>query len=121
MDHLIGAIGLALFIFAGFLVGCEKASGPPLLTECTFDTPLTVSVVEYATEDELANRWEYYNQMQLPEGAIPKGFATYNLVTRIHTLHVLKIRGQQDRDRIHTIGHELMHSFCGDWHPRTYY
>lgn len=108
---------IILFFLVLALSGCEKASGPPLQTECTFETPLTVSVIEYATESELAQKWEYYNRTKLPEGAEAKGFATYNLVTKTHTLHVMKIRGQNDADRIQTIGHELMHSFCGDWHP----
>jgi hypothetical protein len=117
-DHAIGILGLALLVFAGFLAGCEpKVGGPELLTQCTFETPLTVSVIEYATEKELADKWEYYNRTKLPEGAEAKGFATYNLVTKTHTLHILKIRGQTDSDRIETLGHELMHSFCGAWHP----
>jgi len=116
-DHLIGICGLTLLVLGFSLVGCEKASGPPLLTECNYNTPVSVNVIEYATESDLAAKFEYYNRTKLPKGAEAKGFATYNLVTQIHTLHVMKIRGQNDHDRIETIGHELMHSYCGSWHP----
>jgi hypothetical protein len=106
--------------FAMFMLyACEqKTYGPPLLTECTFNTPLSVNIVEL-DEKEMREKWEYYNRTKLPEGAKAEGFAIYNKATGLHTLFVLKIRGQGDSRRIETIGHELMHSFCGDWHPRT--
>ena len=120
-DHCIGALGVALLIFAAFLAGCDpKPQGPPLLTECTFNTPLTVNIVEL-NEKEMREKWEYYNRTKLPEGAEAEGFAIYNKATGLHTLFVLEIRGQNDSRRIETIGHELMHSFCGDWHPRNSY
>lgn len=122
IDHLLGIIGLSLLIFAGFIVGCEKASGPPLATECKWEEPIALNVVVYSTEGELRRYWELVNPGQnLPQGAEVKGLATYNTRTKIHTLHLMPIRGQNDHDRIETLGHELMHSFCGDWHPRTTY
>jgi hypothetical protein len=120
LDHLIGATGLALFIFALVLTGCEpKPQGPPLLTECKFETPLNVNII-VLDDKAMREKWEYYNRTKLPEGAEVKGFAIHNKATGLHTLFVLEIRGQADHDRIETIGHELMHSFCGDWHPRNY-
>lgn len=110
---------IAVITLSLFLASCEQPVGPPLETECKYSTPVSVYVVEYDTQSAIDDKWEYYNRTDLPEGAHAKGFATYNLVTQVHTLHVLKIRGQNDHDRIETLGHELMHSFCGDWHPRT--
>lgn len=109
---------LILAVF-GALTGCEPRQGPPLETECRFSNPISVNVVEL-DERQMREKWEYYNRQKLPEGAIVKGFAIHNKATGLHTLFILKIRGQNDHDRIETIGHELMHSFCGDWHPRTY-
>ena len=112
-------MAIAIVIVAVFLLmigGCEKISGPPLATECKFTTPVSVMVYEF-DQPEMDTKWEYYNKSKLPPQVHPKGFATYNLLTRQHVLYILKIRGQNDHDRIETIGHELMHSFCGDWHP----
>lgn len=120
----LGMILMFFLLFGAFgaLTGCEpKTHGPPLETECKYSTPIKLSVVEYESQDELNRKWEYYNQAKLPVGANASGFAIYNLVTETHTLHVLKVRGQNDDYRIETLGHELMHSFCGDWHPRNGY
>ena len=121
-DHLIGALGIALLVFALALAGCEKASGPALTSECRFEEVLAVNIVAYNTEGELRRYWESVNPGQeLPKDATVKGLATYNTRTKVHTLHVMAIRGQNDHDRIETIGHELMHSFCGEWHPPNSY
>ncbi len=109
-----------ILAFSAFLLlaSCEQPKGgPPLETECNYSTPITLTVVEYDDEKELAAQWEYYKKMKLPEGAKLEGFETINTRTGLHTLHVLKIRGQKDTRRIETLGHELMHSFCGAWHP----
>ena len=120
VDHFIGALGLALLIFAVFLAGCEpKVHGPELETECKFSDSISLSVVELE-EREMREKWEYYNRQKLPDGAKVEGFAIHNKTTGLHTLFILKIRGQNDSRRIETLGHELLHSFCGDWHPRTY-
>lgn len=119
-DHFIGTLGLAALVFAAFLVGCEpKTHGPELETQCKFETPLSVNVV-VLDDKTMRNKWEYYNQQKLPENVSPDGFAIYNKTTGLHTLFILEIRGQNDHYRIETLGHELMHSFCGDWHPRNY-
>jgi hypothetical protein len=108
----------AILLISSSMTGCEpKTQGPPLETECTWSTPTTLTVVEYDSTKELATQWEFYKQQKLPDNAQLEGFATYNTRTQIHTLHILKIRGQKDSRRIETLGHELMHSFCGDWHP----
>jgi len=118
ISKIVMSIIIVLVAIVLLLLGCEKASGPPLLTECKFDTPISVMVVELEPL-AMAEKWEYYNRAKLPDGAEVKGFAIYNMVTQVHTLYILKIRGQKDSYRIETLGHELMHSFCGDWHPRT--
>jgi len=118
MGLVIALVFVAALWLSSALTGCEpKSEGPPLTSECNYSTPITLTVIEYETERELASQWEYYKQMKLPDGGRIEGFATYNTRTQLHTLHVLKIRGQKDSRRIETIGHELMHSFCGDWHP----
>lgn len=124
IDHAIGILGLVLLGFAAFLGGCDPSvtQGPPLETECKFDQPVALNVVVYPTEDALRKYWNSLHPGQeLPAGATVKGLATYNTRTKIHTLHVMPIRGQNDHDRIETLGHEMMHSFCGDWHPRNKY
>ena len=119
MDLFSSTSKIAAIVILSLMVGCEQPVGPPLETECKFNTPISLMVIEYDTQAELDAKWEYYNRTQLPDSAHAEGFATYNLVTQQHVLHVLKIRGQNDSRRIETLGHELMHSFCGDWHPRT--
>ncbi len=120
---LMSVIMVIMFVLilavSGALSGCEPKQGPPLETECKYNTPISLMVVEYDTQAEMNKAWEFYTRQKLPEKANAEGFATYNRAVQIHTLHVLKIRGQADSRRIETIGHELMHSFCGDWHPRT--
>lgn len=121
---LMGVIMVIMFFLilaiSGALTGCEpKTQGPPLETECKFSDPISLNVVELE-EREMRQKWEYYNRQKLPDNAKVEGFAIYNKVTGLHTLFILKIRGQTDSRRIETLGHELMHSFCGDWHPRTY-
>lgn len=109
-----------ILMVSSALTGCEpKTQGPPLETECKFSDPISLNVVEL-DERQMREKWEYYNRQKLPDNARVEGFAIYNTVTGLHTLFILKIRGQTDSRRIETLGHELMHSFCGDWHPRTY-
>lgn len=107
--------------FALFMLyACEnKTQGPPLETECKFSEPVSVNVV-VLDEKTMREKWEYYNRTTLPPNVSPDGFAIYNKATGLHTLFILEIRGQTDHYRIETLGHELMHSFCGDWHPRNY-
>jgi hypothetical protein len=115
---LVWSLTAAFALF--MLYACEqKTYGPPLETQCKFETPLSVNVV-VLDDKTMREKWEYYNRQELPDGAKVEGFAIYNKVTGLHTLFVLEIRGQGDSRRIETIGHELMHSFCGDWHPRNY-
>lgn len=110
---------LAVILLTVFLASCEQPKGPPLETECKFSDPISLNVVEL-DERQMREKWEYYNRQKLPAEAKVEGFAIYNKSTGLHTLFILKIRGQNDSRRIETLGHELMHSFCGDWHPRSY-
>ena len=89
-------MALGIMLWLTLLAGCEPSHGPELENDC--NTILAES--DMTREDKM------------------QGFATYRPRLQLHTLHVLKIRGQNDHDRIETIGHELMHSYCGDWHPR---
>lgn len=116
-------ITLGVFFWLLFLAGCEPTGGPELLNDC--DTKLTnseiisVHVIQYDTTSDLLKRFKEINpDTELTRDDRMTGFATYRPRINLHTLHVLKIRGQNDDDRIETLGHELMHSFCGDWHPR---
>lgn len=109
-------------LFALFMLyACEpKTHGPPLETECKFSDPISLNVV-VLDDKTMREKWEYYNRQKLPDGAKVEGFAIHNKTTGLHTLFILEIRGQADSRRIETLGHELMHSFCGDWHPRNGY
>ncbi len=118
MSVVIVIMFVAILWISSALTGCEpQQAGPPLETECDYSTPITLTVVEYDSEKEIVAQWEYYKKIKMPEGAKLEGFETINTRTGLHTLHVLKIRGQKDTRRIETLGHELMHSFCGAWHP----
>lgn len=118
LSAIIILVFVAILMVSSALTGCEqKQVGPPLETECDYSTPITLTVVEYDDERELVAQWEYFKKMKLPANSKLEGFETINTRTGLHTLHVLKIRGQRDTRRIETLGHELMHSFCGKWHP----
>ena len=115
---------LAVFIwFIFFAWGCEPSQGPELLNDCSETLAqsdvISVHVVTYENEGALLAAFKKINpDTELTREDKMQGFATYRPRIQLHTLHVLKIRGQNDHDRIETLGHELMHSFCGDWHPR---
>ena len=115
----LSALGLLLWLF--LIAGCEPSYGPELENDCTMTTDIiNVHVIEYETESELLAAFKKINpDTELTRDDNMLGFATYRPRAQLHTLHVLKIRGQNDSNRIETIGHELMHSFCGDWHPRV--
>lgn len=116
-------LALGIMLWLALLAGCEPSYGPELENDC--DTILaesdiiSVHIVTYDSEYELLKAFKEINpDTELTREDRMKGFATYRPRIQLHTLHVLKIRGQNDQDRIETIGHELMHSYCGDWHPR---
>lgn len=117
MKRLIGVLGLiSLTLFAG----CEQKSyGPAFETTCKFEEPISINIAVYDSESAIRRYWESVNPGQtLPPGAEVKGLATYNTRTKVHTIHLMPIRGQNDHDRVETLGHEILHSYCGDWHPR---
>lgn len=85
------------------------------LTECGAEVR-TITVKMYSTP--LAIRQAYQELTHIrPQGL--KGFATYNNRTEVHTLHVLLIAGIKSGRQIQTLGHELLHALCGDWHPEV--
>lgn len=99
------------------LASCEgKQAGPPLLSECNYSEPILLKVVEYDNESDLKAYYEKFLPDMRKEDYKILGFATHSLKSNIHTLHVMKVRGQTDHERIETLGHELMHSFCNEWH-----
>ena len=104
-------------ILLPLLVGCEPAHGPPLASECRWDDNYTVGFAVYTSESDLRSAYEFLSKARLLETSYVKGFATMNTRTGKHTLHFQEPRGQNDHDRIETIGHELMHPVCGPWHP----
>jgi|SRR5210317_396809 len=117
-------LALAVGFWAVFIAGCEPSHGPELLNDCDAKLAkseiISVHVVTYENENALLKAFKEIN----PETKVTRenemqGFATYQPRIQLHTLHVLKIRGQNDKYRIETLGHELMHSYCVDWHPRT--
>ena len=117
-------LALGIMLWLTLIAGCEPSHGPELLNDC--DTKLTnseiiaVNVIQYDTYRDVLNAFKKINpDTELSDDTRMAGFATYKPRIQLHTLHILKIRGQNDHDRIETLGHELMHSYCVDWHPRT--
>ena len=115
---------LGVFFWLLFLAGCEPSHGPELMNDC--DTKLTnseiiaVNVIQYDTYRDVLNAFREINpDTELSNDTRMEGFATYKPRIQLHTLHIIKIRGQNDHERIETLGHELMHSYCVDWHPRV--
>lgn len=114
---------LGVFLWLLFLAGCEPSYGPELENDCAAKLAqsevINVHVVTYDNKGALLKAFKEINpDTELTREDNLTGFATYRPRIQLHTLHVLTIRGQNDQDRIETIGHELMHSVCGDWHPR---
>lgn len=114
---MMGLLLIIAFFAILLLSSCEPGVGPKLTSECDYSTPITLNVVEHETEASLKDDYENILPWMKIENYTIGGFATKNLVTNTHTLHILKIRGQEDHERIEVLGHELMHSFCGEWHP----
>ena len=112
----------AILLFSFSVASCENRSesaGPQLLTECNFESPITLSVVEYNTQEELIDYWSKISQNPIPSDSLFEGFSTLNTRTNQYTLHILRIRGQDDSRRMEVLGHELMHGFCGDFHSKV--
>lgn len=116
-------LALGIMLWLALLSGCEPSHGPELLNDC--DTKLTnseivsVNVIQYDNMSDLLKAFKEINpDTELTREDRLSGFATYRPRIQLHTLHILKIRGQNDHERIETLGHELMHSYCEDWHPR---
>lgn len=115
---------LGVLLWLAFLAGCEPSYGPELGNDCGAKLQqsevISVHVVTYENEGALLKAWKEINpDTELTREDRLQGFATYKPRLQLHTLHVLRIRGQNDSMRIETLGHELMHSYCGDWHPRA--
>lgn len=115
---------LGVFLWLALLAGCEPSYGPQLENDCSAKLQqsevISVHVVTYENESALLKAWKEINpDTELTREDRLQGFATYKPRIQLHTLHVLRIRGQNDSMRIETLGHELMHSYCGDWHPRA--
>ena len=117
----LATLGVLLWLL--LLAGCEPTEGPELLSDCNFKLEesaiIAVHVISYDSKSDLLKAFKEINpDTELTREDNLSGFATYRPRIQLHTLHILTIRGQNDHDRIETIGHELMHSFCQDWHPR---
>lgn len=112
---------VALYAALAWLVLCAVGIVPARadeLAECTFDAPIELRVKVYPNEDALARRYLELagtHGRRLVRIDAPEGFATVQ--GNVHTLHVLAPRSRSDRERLATLGHELLHAFCGDWHP----
>lgn len=85
------------------------------LAECA-TTPTTVNVVMYESRGALSAA---YRKITGERPFNLSGFATMNTRTGVKTLHVRVIKDRRDTARLATLGHELMHALCGDWHPDT--
>lgn len=115
---------LGVLLWLAFLAGCEPSYGPELGNDCGAKLQqsevISVHVVTYENEGALLKAFKEINpDTELTREDRLQGFATYQPRIQLHTLHVLRIRGQNDSMRIETLGHELMHSYCQDWHPRA--
>ena len=107
---------VAAVIFTLLVMGCEQP-GPPMLSECKWDQTYSVTFAIYPNETDLRSAYEALSKAKILDRSYVKGFATLNHRSGLHTLHFLAPRGQNDHDRIETIGHELLHPVCGAWHP----
>lgn len=114
---LLFALAALLLAIAFALWSCEASYGPPLESACDWEQTYSIGFAIYEDEQELRSAWEFLSKAKLLERSYVQGFATLNTRTGKHTLHFLAPRGQRDRERIETIGHELMHPACGAWHP----
>jgi hypothetical protein len=88
---------------------------------CAFDEPIAVRIVTYPSRAALAHRYRTLvsagQRMKLMRREpLLHGFAT--LEGDVHTLHVLEADWERRDSNLAVLGHELLHAFCGAWHPR---
>lgn len=87
------------------------------LVECSTEVQ-TVNVTMYTSENQMRAMYAKLGARWPSKGL--RGFATYNTRTKVHTLHVLRISGTNSK-HLKTLGHELLHALCGDWHSGEKY
>lgn len=75
--------------------------------------PATITVVMYNNRGSLTRQ---YKRLSGERVFNLRGFTTLNNRTGIYTLHVLMIDSPRS-PALETLGHELTHALCGDWHP----
>jgi len=90
---------------------------------CAFDEPIVVRIVTYASQAALAAKYRALvpaaRRIELSRReALVSGFATRE--GDVHTLHVLAGDWEGHRRQLAVLGHELLHAFCGRWHPQRY-
>lgn len=83
------------------------------LVQCAAE-PEMVAVKFYPSRKALVKA--YRAIVKQADAPAVEGFTTYSNKTGINTLHVLVISKQSDRGRLRTLGHELLHAVCNDWH-----
>lgn len=108
----------ALLVFL-VLAGTARATH---LGSCTFQEPISVRIATYETSAALMEKYRDVvssgRQLELARRNAPlEGFATRR--GNIHTLHVLEIDWDRRESTVNVLGHELLHAFCGSWHPTT--
>lgn len=108
MKTVIAAL-LALLIASSTNVDAAKRGLKVDVNECLQGEPVMVQVAVYPGSRKVKH----------PTLGDLGGFATYNTRTKVHTLHIPQITHITDKD-IKTLGHELIHAFCLDWHDEEY-
>lgn len=110
-----------LLLAAILLVSCGDSlrHGPPLLTECEPDREYTITVRILPTEDDVEKAYrEYMRERGLRYSTEVSRAGWTVLRPEGERLMVLPaIRGRKDTSSMAVWGHELVHAFCGDWHP----
>lgn len=81
----------------------------PINDEC-LTKPMSFVITLYATRHAVTLA---YHSMG---GKVPHVNAFHYMKDGVSQIHMMRIRHQFDKPRMETLGHEVLHGLCGNWH-----
>lgn len=121
MNKPLKTIGLIALILISIYVIANMAGsghGRQLVKEYDFtQEELTITVTFHNSTQGIREAWEKHNSEFDFDPTHVSAFANLFPSLKRCDIHTLRIRGQNDRIRKQTLGHEMLHCIHGRWHP----
>lgn len=110
-----GTVSVMVAVFVIFLVSCSDQYSPPIDPQVNFEG-VNIDVTIYFYDDRSA----FQRQADKRGLEIVSGFADaswfVNLTNPACEIHMMRVRGVSDYERMTTLGHELLHCVYGLYH-----